>query len=504
MKNQFESDMAQAMSEPARAIPSCFLLFTIIIMSKFNSKSSTKTENLAGGEAFSESPKLEFVSLLLTSFVSDQFYRGASDTLSRMEKLIDSIKDKTFVAKAAIYARTKFGMRSISHAVAGEVAKRVKGETWTRRFYEKVVYRPDDITEILSYYLNKYKKPIPNSLKKGLALALKKFDAYSLGKYRGERREVKMVDVVNIVHPFPSDKNSDALKKLVKGELKSTDTWESKLTQAGQEAEGEEEKAELKKGAWKELVKERKLGYFALLRNLRNIAVQAPEVLPDALKMLTDKNLIKKSLVLPFRFMTAKNELEKVSSSRKILEAISDAADIAVDNVPRLKGRTLIALDVSGSMSGKPATIAALFAAVLYKSNDADLLTFDNKAEYKNLNSRDSVLSLASGIPFTGGGTDFHTIFETADKPYDRIVILSDMQGWVNYIAPQGSFTAYKKKTGASPVLYSFDLQGYGTLQFPEKNVYCLAGFSEKIFDVMQLLEEDRNALIHEIEKIEL
>jgi hypothetical protein len=52
--------------------------------------------------------------------------------------------------------------------------------------------------------------------------------------------------------------------------------------------------------------------------------------------------------------------------------------------------------------------------------------------------------------------------------------------------------------------VYSFDLQGYGSLQFPEQNVFALAGFSDKVFDLMQLLETDRIALIREIEKSEL
>ena len=38
----------------------------------------------------------------------------------------------------------------------------------------------------------------------------------------------------------------------------------------------------------------------------------------------------------------------------------------------------------------------------------------------------------------------------------------------------------------------------------PQWNVYALAGFSEKVFDVMAKLEQDREALVREIEAIEL
>ena len=78
------------------------------------------------------------------------------------------------------------------------------------------------------------------------------------------------------------------------------------------------------------------------------------------------------------------------------------------------------------------------------------------------------------------------------------------MQGWIGYHTPTKAFNAYKERTNADPVVFSFDLQGYGTLQFPERNVYAIAGFSDKVFDIMKLLESDKQALLHEIEKIEL
>ena len=471
---------------------------------KFNKikKTTNRTTNYAGGEAFVMSPKLELVSLLLTSFVQDQFYRSASNTLDNLKDLIDKVGDYEFVAKSAIYARMQFGMRSISHAVAGEIAKKVKGKMWTKRFFDKVVKRPDDITEIMAYYLNNYGKPIPNSLKRGFAKALTKFDEYQLAKYRGEKADVSLVDIVNLVHPKPTV----AIDKLVKGELKSKNTFQVKLTQAGQKAKTEEEKEQLKKKAWVDLVKERKLGYFALLKNIRNIYEQAPEVLDDALEMLVDRKLIKKSLVLPFRYLTALREVGKLNGDRvrDILIAINKALDISLDNVPKFDGKTLVALDTSGSMEGRPAEIGALFAAILVKTNNADLLTFSDYAKYQTLNPMDSTLTLAQSIKFAWGGTNFHSIFETANRAYDRIIILSDMQAWVGWYVPTQSFAEYKNRTGANPIIYSFDLQGYGTLQFPERNVYAIAGFSEKVFDIMKLLETDRNALIKEIEKIEL
>jgi hypothetical protein len=89
-------------------------------MSKFNltlKEPKTLTTNLAGGQAYTQSPELELISILLNSFVDDQFYRSSNVTLDRLKTILDKV-DPKFAAKAAIFARDKFGMRSITHALA--------------------------------------------------------------------------------------------------------------------------------------------------------------------------------------------------------------------------------------------------------------------------------------------------------------------------------------------------------------------------------------------------
>ena len=505
-------------------------------MAKFNLKSIFQKQetNLAGGRAFGESPELEFASLVLTSFVEDQFYRKqsdgcfeASDTLQRVSDLLDSGMRHEFAAKAAVYARERFNMRSISHVVAAELAARVKNSDWMRPFVRNAIVRIDDMTEIVAYFESKYgRKPVPNALKRGIRDAFDKFDGYQLAKYRGENRAVKLVDVVNLVHPVPNDRNGDALKQLVRGTLRSTETWESKLTQVGQKAESDEDKAEKKAEAWAEMVQPHstgsgqagKIGYMALVRNLRNIIQDAPEVVGAAAEMLVQPELVRKSRLLPFRFATARDELEKVDNAGPAIKALNTAADLALANVPRLEGKTLVVVDESSSMtwsnkgSRSPIKIASLFAAVVLKANpDAELLMFSNDARYVSVNTDDTLLTIQKQIEdkSRADGTNFHSVFKGAKKAYDRMVILSDMQGWMadgygNGGAPTRAFAEYRKRTGADTKVYSFDLQGYGKLMFPERNVYALAGFSEKVFDVMALLDQDRNALVREIEAVQL
>lgn len=526
-------------------------------MSRFN-QPNTRTNapdtiNLAGSEAYSQSAELELVSILLTSFGSDDFYRSASDTFNRLKMLIEKC-DKEFVAKAAVYARREFGMRSISHVAAAELARHLGGKVWAKDFYNAIIYRPDDMAEIMSYYYancakattnTRGKKDIPNAMKMGFARAFSKFNAYGFAKYRGEGKELKLVDVVNVVHPIPSESNgkvtvaredffaalSDEKKKeyakkklaatfeissldaLVLNLLKPAETWETMLSQAGQNAESAEDKADLKKDAWVKLIREKKIKYLALLRNLRNILEQAPEVIDEACLMLTDVADIKKSLVFPFQYAMAYEQIEMINSAdaRKVLKALNAAVDIACCNVPQFEGDTLVVLDDSWSMTqpcndkttNSPAKIGALFAAVLAKSNNADFMRFSDNASYKTLNPEDSTLTLARSIVFKQGGTNFHSIFQCADKKYDRIIIMSDGQGWVGGNVPTEAFNNYKRAFGANPFIYSFDLKNYGTMQFAENKVLALAGYSDRIFDTMELVEKDPKALVNTIKAYE-
>jgi 60 kDa SS-A/Ro ribonucleoprotein len=481
---------------------------------RFNTKNLMQgalSTNLAGGPAHAASGKLELASLMLTSMFQPQFYRKPDAQLARLRELVVNKVEPAFAARAALYARKEAGMRSVTHVAAAELARYVKGQEWMARFLEKVVHRPDDVLEILAYYLATYGRPIPNSLKKGLGRALAKFDEYQLAKYRKSAAELSLVDAVNLLHP----PHTEALRKLVKGTLASAETWETRLTQAGQAAKpGDAEAlAALKNEAWAQLVKDRKIGYFALLRNLRNILETAPEVLEDAVALLTDERLIHKSLVLPFRYLTALEALEHPECARlpgvsKAMEAISDAVEISLANVPKFPGRTLVALDGSGSMMGRPIKIGALFAAVLAKAGGegVDVMLFSTGAKYVALNTRDSVLTLAKRLEskVEAAGTDFHVIFKTAHRPYERIIILSDMQAWIGHGTPAKDLAAYRRKHGADPRVFSFDLQGYGTLQFPERNVFALAGFSDKTMDTLATLDKDPGAFLKAIEAVDL
>ena len=462
-------------------------------------QAAPNTVNMEGGRAFAQTAKLELVSVLLTTFLEDEFYRTEKQTTEKIRELISKVGDPRFVAKAALYARNTYGMRSVSHLVAGELAKSVKGERWTKNFYAQIVRRPDDVMETLGYYLAVYGRPVPNSLKKGLGAALSRFDEYQVAKYRREHGAFKMVDAVNLVHP----RATSALSKLVDGELAPAQTWEAKLTQAG-DAASTEKVVTAKAEAWGELLRERKLGYLALLRNVRNILTQAPDRIDELCEQLIDANAVRRSLVFPFQFLAAVDVLKQgnLAGADRVMDALNTAVDHSLANVPKFEGKTLVALDSSGSMVGRPQAIGSLFAATLVKATGADLMLFSDDARYVSLNRRDTTLTAAQSIPFISGGTNFNAIFQRANRAYDRIVILSDMQGWIGGGAPVQPFADYQKRYGVASRIYSFDLKGYGTLQVPQERVYCLAGWNDRVFEMMQKLDRDPQALVREVETV--
>jgi 60 kDa SS-A/Ro ribonucleoprotein len=493
-------------------------------MSRFNEKSKVEmTTNKAGGEAFKSTPELELVTILLNSFASDDFYTKAGDQMKELTSVLSKV-DPEFAAKAAVYARNEFGMRSITHVLAGEITKHASGKPWAKEFYAAIIRRPDDMTEIMSYYFSREgkKSALPNALKKGFKKAFGKFDAYQLAKYRGDKNEVSLVDVVNLVRPKGTDRNAKALAQLVAGTLKSENTFESKLSAAGQGVKTATEKAANKAEAWADLVMSGKIGQFALLRNLRNILQDASdEVLDKACELLTTKSRIEKSLILPFRYITALDEITILTGtkSKKVQRALNTAVDLACANVPKFDGDTAVVVDLSGSMDcpiagGKTHRnkVAALFGAMMAKANDADVLSFGSHAMYLPVNVNDSVMGMANWIVDTnqgygsrdkyhvGHGTNFQDIFNKLKMKYDRVFIFSDMQAWMGHNTPKTQFAAYKKKYGAQDCkVYEFNLAASGTMQFPERNVFALRGFSEKIFDVIDNLEVDKRALINTI-----
>ena len=475
-------------------------------MAKFNSPVSTKTVNKEGHVAYKMTDKSKLVTQVLTSFLNEKKFYG--DNTADMQETIKRVikQDPQFVSNLAVFARREFNMRSVSHILTAYLAHEPEGKPFVRSTVRGVTVRGDDLTEIMACYLSIFGKPIPNALKKGTNDAITKFDEYTLAKYKGEGNAVKMRDLICLCRPKPTGKAQEELfKRCLEGNLAIPETWETQLSAHGNNAE-----------TWEKLIDSGKVGYMALLRNLRNIMQAQPRNIDKVLKKLADPDAVRKSRQLPFRFLSAYKSVHW-SASSKVFDALEDAVDASVENLPKIPGKTVIAIDVSGSMSSTVSSksdvccseIAILLGLIANRiCEDAIVYTFDDRLVKMDASHRDGILHTAVHSRARGGGTNMGLPFEAMIREKiqsDRLIILSDnmcnrgVSYWNNKTV-QALADEYRRKTGNNIWVHAVDLMGYGTQQFAGPKTNIIAGWSEKIFDFILLAEQGEGTLEKTIE----
>lgn len=466
-------------------------------MAKFNQTVSTRTVNNEGHAAYSMHPNAKLITQVLTSFFNEEKFYG--DNTKEMCELIPSVikSDPQFVSNLAVFARREFNMRSVSHVLTCFLANVNEGKPYVRNTVRGVVLRGDDATEILSFYLSEFGKPIPNSLRRALKDVFATFDAYTLDKYKGEEHEVKMRDLLRICRPHPdTDEQSAMWKQLLDGTLPSAYTWESELSANGNNKE-----------TWEKLIDSGKVGYMALMRNLRNIINVNPDNLDKVMEKLSDPEAVKRSRQLPFRFLSAYKNLP-ANAGKKVVDALENAVAAACENVPKLPGRTVIAVDVSGSMLSNVSAkseircceIGMMLGIIANRiCEDAIFYTFDNHIEQKQIPSAGILYSTVHEA-MARGGTDMNLPFKKMleDKiQCDRVIVISDNEcngGWAGSTV-QSIADRYRKESGNNIWVHAIDLMGYGTQQFSGPKTNIIAGWSEKVFDFILLAEQGEGSL---------
>lgn len=547
---------------------------------KYNTKKEPRVpteKNLMGEEAFKLDAREELVATVLTTFMQKSYYETENEILNRIKNTASKV-DPLFIAKTAIYTRTIANMRSSSHVLAGELASRVSGLEWASRFYDKIVVRPDDMAEILSYYFmtnsesDKKHPAIPNAIKKGFKNRLEKLDPYLIDKYKMNNREISLVDLVNLFRPKPNSKNEEAFKRLIKDGGKGlSDLYTSKILEKEMSATG---KAENKNDAKKEAISsvlESAAGMpmFNLLRNLRNILLYTPEKVDDAIKQLTTLEKVQNSKLLPFRFLSAYNEVKAITfigeskptskivfedekqgklvdketfenNKNKVLNGIEKAIELSCSNIPVLEGRTAILIDHSGSMRGDgggsslvsalskttSSDIANVFASMLLQHQpNVYVGLFGDRLISYNVDRSKGILETAKDMfkvgNTCGGSTeagiyDFFNEITKTGKSVDNIIIFSDQVigdrcSWYGTTSSTstGSFrTLFKKFKSQFPhtKVVTVDIhQTSGTSVFDKSyNVTQIAGWSDKIFNLIESGTVGYKAILKEIEAIEI
>src|SRR6266436_658265 len=413
---------------------------------KTNLKINNYTVTQEGAPAIPSTPIRELRRAVLACMLWEgQFYESGEDIAARMAALVSKVLPEQ-VAALAIEARTKFKLRHAPLLLVRELARHAKGNIVGRTLSE-VIQRADELAEFVSIYWKDKKQPLSKQVKLGLAHAFTKFDAYQLGKYRGDDKAVKLRDVLFMCHAKPKDEAQAALwKQLVDGTLPVPDTWEVALSGGAD-----------KKEAFERLIREGKLGYLALLRNLRNMEqANVDEVLVRSALSAGAQG----SKALPFRFIAAARAAPRYEPQ------LDAAMQVAVAGLPKLPGKTVVLVDVSGSMdaqlSGKSELKrmdAACGLAIMARELCQDCRVFAFSTVIAEIPARHG-MALADAIQksMPHGGTDLGGAvgWINLHTQYDRLIVITDEQSMSPVGSPTGkgymvNVASYKNGVGYGP-----------------------------------------------------
>jgi len=345
------------------------------------------------------------------------------------------------------------------------------------------------------------------------------------------KKEITLRDALFLTHPKPqNDEQKELFKKIAENTLEVPYTWEVELSKLGQDNyETEEAKTQAFTKKWEELIDSKKIGYMALLRNLRNIleAHVSREHVTKVTDYLSNPVAVKKSKQLPFRFFSAYLSLESVASTRKnqVLKALEDAVKISIDNVVGMDCDVLIASDVSASMestiSGKSQVqfydIGLLLGQLLALKAPNNILGFFGDT-WKTVNIAPNnplhnTLQLHEREGEVGYSTNGYKVIEWLienNVKMDKVFIFTDCQMWDSEYGYGGNtqdFSKYwnnYKKIAPNAKLYLFDVSGYGNtpIDVRQGEVHLIAGWSDKVFDMLEAIEQGETAVkvINQIE----
>jgi hypothetical protein len=529
-------------------------------MAKFNKPKTIKekleghatvTKNLAGGLAFKPNAELDLILRAVTSLMGkNKYYQSGAASDRELDEAITTVlvKNPEYILKLALFCRTEMYLRSLPVWLLARYATSGANLPNVRHYVGDVVQRADEIPELLAAVTSitsrnpDLKKKVPNFINYGLRAAYNKFDGYQLAKYNKDG-EFKLKDGIMLTHPKPkNDIQQSLFDKLIADTLESPDTWEVATSTKGSTT-----------AVWSEILP--KMGHMAVLRNLRNLLKKGADI--DAVcAQLTNKEAVLKGKQFPFRYLTAYKAIDNIYSNDmgygsyidgmgKVKDALQTCMDISVANVPKIKGKTLILIDNSGSMTSSrinkdensdirnrfkkkhgeepvemyAADIAGLFGAMSAGvCEKATVVAFGTIHKVVSISLRDGILTNAEKIRRTD--VDHNTyghlpIMHATEKKlvYDRIILFSDMQcysmntrsyswerntpsGGINTVAE--AFTEYQRKVNPNAYLHTIDLTGYGTTLLPEnaKNVCAIGGWSDKIFQFIDMFEMNRQGLV--------
>ncbi len=380
-------------------------------------------------------------SVLACLLWESQFYEDGVEIAGRIAELVPKVAAEK-VAGLAVEAREQMKLRHAPLLLVREMARHATHRGLVAETLARVIQRADELAEFVAIYWKDGRVPLSGQVKKGLAAAFPKFDAYALAKYdRGGA--VKLRDVLFLAHAKPRDEaQAEVWKRLIGGELSAPDTWEVALSSGADKRE-----------AWERLLREQNLGALALLRNLRNMREAGVEegLVVNALGAMSTAR------VLPFRFLAAARYAPQWE------EALEQAMLKCVAGQEKLAGKTVVLVDVSGSMTAPLSrrsemlrTDAAYGLAVLLREIGEKVSVFSFSDSLIEVPARRGfALRDAIDTSQRHNSTQLGKAVDELNRKhsYDRLIVISDEQAHDTVSAPKGggyviNVASYKNGVG--------------------------------------------------------
>jgi hypothetical protein len=381
-----------------------------------------------GAPARNLAPELQLRRSVLACLLwESQFYEDGVEIAGRIAELVPKV-DAEQVSALAVEAREQMKLRHAPLLLVREMARHATHRRLVAEMLERVIQRADELTEFVAIYWKDGRVPLSAQVKKGLAAAFPKFDEYQLAKYDRDG-PIKLRDVLFLSHAKPRDAaQASVWKKLVWGRLATPDTWEVALSSGADKGE-----------AWERLLREQKLGALALLRNLRNMR----EAGVDESLVLAGLGAMNIARVLPFRFLAAARYAPQWE------EALEHAMLKSLADQPKLGGRTIVLVDVSGSMtaplsrrSEMQRTDAAYGLAVLVREICEKVAVYSFSDRVVEIPARRGfALRDAIDASQPHSGTSLGNALELLNKNerYNRLIVITDEQAHDRVPAPKGN-----------------------------------------------------------------
>jgi 60 kDa SS-A/Ro ribonucleoprotein len=486
------------------------------IIGKLIPAADTRNEEFA--PAYALTPKQALAQYASTGCLSSTFYATAELQLDEIVDLCERIEAE-FIARTAVYARERGHMKDIPALLCAVLS--VKDRALLARIFPRVI----DNGRMLRNFVQILRSGVVR--RKSLGTAPKRMVREWLDSRTDEQvftasvgQAPSIADIVRMVHPHPGTAERAALYAYLVG--RQVETAALPEIAAKFEAFKNGQRAELpdvpfqmltslKMGQEEWVAVASNASWQTTRMNLNTFArhgvfdrAGVTELIADRLR---NPGAIARARVFPYQLMAAYAMTDQ-RVPPPVREALQDAMEIAIRNVPVIGGKVFVCPDVSGSMSA-PVTghrkgstsrvrcidVAALVAAAVLRRNPtAEVLPFEDRVVKVGLNPRDSVMTNAQRLASVGGGgtnCSAPLVKLTARKAAgDLVIFVSDNQSWVDARGGRGTammraWNAFRERNPHAR-LVCIDVQPYGTTQATERDdVLNVGGFSDTVFEIV-------------------